>query len=78
MESLYILVPISLVFVFLIGWLFWRALESGQFDDLDRPAFDVLDDDDSPRGQTPVDKSAVSPKEQRSSKTYPQGSDPLV
>jgi cbb3-type cytochrome oxidase maturation protein len=60
MESLYILVPVSLVFVFLIGWLFWRALESGQFDDLERPAFDVLDDDDSPkpRGQTPVDKSA--------------------
>jgi cbb3-type cytochrome oxidase maturation protein len=59
MESLYILVPISLVFVFLIGWLFWRALESGQFDDLERPAFDLLDDDDTPRprGQTPVDKS---------------------
>ena len=78
MESLYILVPISLVFVFLIGWLFWRALESGQFDDLERPAFDLLDDDDSPRGQTTVDKSAVSSKEQRPSKTYPQGSDPLV
>jgi cbb3-type cytochrome oxidase maturation protein len=60
MESLYILVPVSLAFVFLIGWLFWRALDSGQFDDLERPAFDVLDDDDSPRprGQTPVDKSA--------------------
>jgi cbb3-type cytochrome oxidase maturation protein len=61
MESLYILVPVSLAFVFLIGWLFWRALESGQFDDLERPAFDVLDDDDSPRppgrprGPTPVD-----------------------
>jgi len=59
MESLYILVPVSLAFVFLIGWLFWRALDSGQFDDLERPAFDVLDDDDSPKGgQTPVDKSA--------------------
>jgi len=54
-ESLYILVPISLVFVFLIGWLFWRALEGGQFDDLERPGFEILNDDD--RGQTPVDKS---------------------
>lgn len=62
MESLYILVPVSLAFVFLIGWLFWRALDSVQFDDLERPAFDVLDDDDSPkpRGQTLVDKSARS------------------
>ena len=48
MESLYILVPISLVFVFVIGWAFWRALESGQFDDLDRPALDVVIDDDRP------------------------------
>jgi len=55
MESLYILIPISLAFVFIIGWVFWRALEGGQFDDLERPAFDVLNDDD--RGQTPVDKS---------------------
>jgi len=61
-ESLYILVPISLVFVFLIGWLFWRALDSGQFDDLERPGYDVLNDDDSPnRGQTPVDKSSTAP-----------------
>ncbi len=59
MESLYILIPISLAFVFLIGWLFWRAVHSGQFDDLERPGFEILDDDDTPRprGQTPVDKS---------------------
>lgn len=80
MESLYILIPVSLAFVFLIGWLFWRALDSGQFDDLERPAFEILDDDDAPRprGQTPVDKSATSSEEQRQTKTYPQGSDPFV
>ncbi|HVJ11160.1 MAG TPA: cbb3-type cytochrome oxidase assembly protein CcoS [Burkholderiales bacterium] len=27
------------------GWAFWRALGSGQFDDLERPAHEVLDDD---------------------------------
>ena len=48
MESLYILVPLSIVLVLVIGWVFWRALESGQFDDLDRPAHDVLMDDDRP------------------------------
>ena len=46
MESLYLLVPLSVAVVFLIGWVFWRALQGGQFDDLDRPGLDVLSDDD--------------------------------
>jgi cbb3-type cytochrome oxidase maturation protein len=46
MESLYLLIPISVAIVFLIGWVFWRALEGGQFDDLDRPGTDVLSDDE--------------------------------
>ena len=48
MESLYLLVPLSVALVFLIGALFWRALEGGQFDDLDRPGHDLLQDDDAP------------------------------
>jgi cbb3-type cytochrome oxidase maturation protein len=46
MESLYLLVPLSVAVVFLTGWVFWRAVEGGQFDDLDRPAQDLLDDND--------------------------------
>ena len=71
MESLYILVPISLVFVFLIGWLFWRALDSGQFDDLERPGFEILNDDD--RGRTPVDKSATVVDRSKSDKDVSTG-----
>lgn len=48
MESLAILVPVSVALVLLIGVLFWRALEGGQFDDLDKPGVDVLMDDDAP------------------------------
>ncbi len=48
MESLYLLVPVSVVLVLLIGWVFWRALHTGQFDDLDRPGLDLLNDDDTP------------------------------
>jgi cbb3-type cytochrome oxidase maturation protein len=48
MESLYLLVPLSLALVFVAGWGFWRALDSGQLDDLERPAHDILDDDDRP------------------------------
>jgi cbb3-type cytochrome oxidase maturation protein len=47
-ESLYILVPLSVALVLAIGVLFWRALRSGQFDDLERPAHDLLMDDDTP------------------------------
>lgn len=48
MESLYLLVPVSVVLVLGIGWVFWLALQSGQFDDLERPGMDLLDDDDKP------------------------------
>lgn len=46
MESLSLLIPLSVAVVFLIGWVFWRALQGGQFDDLDRPGLDVLSDDE--------------------------------
>ena len=49
MESLTLLVPLSVALVFLIGWVFWRALEGGQFDDLERPGFAILEDEDAPK-----------------------------
>jgi cbb3-type cytochrome oxidase maturation protein len=48
MEILYLLIPLSVVLVFLIGILFWWSLRSGQFDDLEGPAFRMLMDDDTP------------------------------
>ena len=47
MDILYLLVPLSVVLAFLIGAVFWRAVRSGQFDDLEGPAHRVLMDDDS-------------------------------
>jgi cbb3-type cytochrome oxidase maturation protein len=49
MEILYLLIPLSVALVFLIGVVFWFALRSGQFDDLEGPGFKVLLDDDAPR-----------------------------
>ena len=46
MDILYLLIPVSIVLVFLIGAVFWWSLQSGQFDDLEGPAHRVLDDDD--------------------------------
>ena len=51
MDILFLLVPLSIVLAIVIGWSFWRAVDSGQFDDLDGPAARVLADDDSPRGE---------------------------
>jgi cbb3-type cytochrome oxidase maturation protein len=48
MDILYLLVPLSVVIVFLVAAAFWMALRSGQFDDLEGPGFRVLTDDDSP------------------------------
>lgn len=49
MEIMFLLIPISVVLVFLIGAVFWWSLKSGQFDDLEGPAYRLLmDDDDRP------------------------------
>jgi cbb3-type cytochrome oxidase maturation protein len=47
MESLYLLVPLSLILVGVAVWVFFGAADSGQFDDLEGPALRVLRDDDS-------------------------------
>jgi cbb3-type cytochrome oxidase maturation protein len=50
MDILYLLVPLSVVLVFLIGAVFWWALHAGQFEDLEGPAHSILlDDDAAPR-----------------------------
>jgi cbb3-type cytochrome oxidase maturation protein len=46
LDILYLLIPLSVVLVFLIGAVFWWSLRSGQFDDLEGPAHRVLQDDD--------------------------------
>ncbi|MDO5686179.1 MAG: cbb3-type cytochrome oxidase assembly protein CcoS [Neisseria sp.] len=47
MESVYILIPLSILLVFVIGAAFWWSSKSGQFDDLDGPGYRVIMDDDS-------------------------------
>lgn len=49
MEILYLLIPLSVVLVFLIGAIFWWSVRSGQFDDMEGPGYRVLMDDDRPR-----------------------------
>ena len=60
MESLYLLIPLSLVIVAVAIWIFLRASTGGQFDDLDSPAHSILVDDDRPKPQ-PGATGASSP-----------------
>ena len=48
MEILYLLIPLSVALVFLIAGAFWWSLRSGQFEDLEGPAYRILMDDDRP------------------------------
>lgn len=52
MESLYLLIPLSVIIVFIALWVFFKAMDSGQFDDLEGPAMRILQDDDSVRSVT--------------------------
>lgn len=48
MEIIYLLIPLSLVLVGVIVMVFFWAVKSGQFDDLEGPAHQILMDDDDP------------------------------
>lgn len=47
--GLYLLIPLSVVLVFIIGVIFWWSVRSGQYDDMEGPAYRLLmDDRDAP------------------------------
>ena len=57
MSIIYVLIPLSIVLMlFAIGFFFW-AVKNNQFDDLDSPALDILDDDQPPAVRNAPGKS---------------------
>lgn len=46
MEIIYLLIPLSIILVGLIIAGFFWAVNSGQFDDLEGPAYRILQDED--------------------------------
>ena len=49
MEILFLLIPVSLLFVALIALVLNWAVRSGQYEDMEKPRHDILlDDDDRP------------------------------
>ena len=59
MDSLYILIPIALVFCFLAIKLLLWAINNGQYDDLDKEAHRILMDEPVQRQSTTEEKSSA-------------------
>ncbi len=53
MDILFLLIPLSVALVFVIGAVFWLALKGGQFDDLESPGLNIVLDDDDPQQVSP-------------------------
>jgi len=49
MEVLYLLIPVAMLLVAVIVAIFFWAVRSGQFDDLEGPAHRIIMDDDKPK-----------------------------
>lgn len=49
MEVLYLLIPVAMLLVAVIVAVFFWAVRSGQFDDLEGPAQRIIMDDDEPK-----------------------------
>lgn len=61
MTSLFLLLPISLLLVVLIGVAFWWAIFSGQFDNTQQAAESILHDNDSITDASAQAPSPVTP-----------------
>ena len=55
MEIIFILIPIAMLFVAIAVGVFFWAVKSDQFEDLDREGSNILFDDDEPNKQKKVD-----------------------
>lgn len=60
MEILYLLLPISLILVVMIGAVFWWAIFSGQLEDTDKAARSILEDNDSTQAEPLLEERAGS------------------
>jgi cbb3-type cytochrome oxidase maturation protein len=65
MDSLFLLIPLSIVVIGLVIALFLWAVRSGQFDDMEGPAHDILTEDEIDKGS--ADK-AENPNEKPNEK----------
>ena len=51
MDIIYLLLPIAIILAALIAWLFFWAVKSDQFEDMEGPAHRILMDEDDHIGE---------------------------
>ncbi|WP_347905087.1 cbb3-type cytochrome oxidase assembly protein CcoS [Pseudomonas purpurea] len=57
MPALYVMIPAALLIVAIAIYIFFWAVDSGQYDDLDGPAHSILFDDQDPQHQAAIDEA---------------------
>ena len=66
MPALYVMIPIALIIVALAIWLFFWAVDSGQYDDLESPAHSILFDDEDPAHRAGIEEAEGKPEQDSS------------
>lgn len=66
MAALYILIPVAVVLVALAIWVFFWAVDSGQYDDLDGPAHSILFDEEDPKHRAGIEEADKGSAEEKS------------
>ena len=69
MASLYLLIPIAIVFVCIAVGIFLWAVRSEQFEDLERQGYDILFDEEEAK---PTAKQAMNPTSNSASQASPE------
>ncbi len=59
MNIIFVSIPIGIILLAVGVWAFFWAVRSGQYEDLDSPAYSILDDD-RPRKHAVSDETAQS------------------
>ncbi|GGU64840.1 hypothetical protein GCM10009504_22210 [Pseudomonas laurentiana] len=60
MPALYVMIPAALLIVAIAVYIFFWAVDSGQYDDLEGPAHSILFDDQDPKHQAAVDPTQAA------------------
>jgi len=64
MDIIYLLLPVALIIVIIIVGIFFWAVKSDQFDDLEGPAHRILMDDDAcDNKKTSIEKPVKKPED---------------
>ena len=66
MDSLYLLIPIALLFCAIAIKLLLWAIDSGQYDDLDKESWRILADEEEAKPAREKDADTAPPQEKKS------------